>query len=99
VRRVGSFSWARGGPTHTETITDFTEDQKAALATLTAAYPAVVTIEDEHDIGTCDSLVMSGHAVRVESDDFEGPGYRLSEAMAEVTRRAAQQLADEADQH
>jgi hypothetical protein len=43
----------------------------------------------------CDSLVESGHAVRIESDDFDGVGYQLSAEMAETHRRVIDERADE----
>jgi hypothetical protein len=59
-------------------MTDFTEEQQAALNTLTALYPGGLTLTDDrvHDIEGCDSLVPSGHAVRIDSDDFDGVGFQ-----------------------
>jgi hypothetical protein len=38
-------------------------------------------------VEVCESLVATGHAVRIEGDDFEGVGYQLSPEMAEAHRR------------
>jgi len=42
--------------------------------------------------------VESGHAVRIESDDFEGRGYQLSERMAEAHRQVNSDRADRANE-
>ena len=77
-------------------MTDFTDEQREALATLTVAYPAGITLtEDRLDaIAVCEGLVESGHAVRVASKDFEGRGYQLSPEMAAAHRLL---IADRAD--
>jgi hypothetical protein len=75
-------------------MTEFSEQQQAALATLTTVYPAGIALTEDRvdDIAVCDSLVAAGHAVAVESADFEGKGYQLSAEMAaahaKITDRA-----------
>jgi hypothetical protein len=70
-------------------MTEFTEEQLQALGTLTLYWPYGIALSEDRagDIATCETLVESGHAVRVESDDFEGRGYVLSEEMAEAHRQ------------
>jgi hypothetical protein len=79
-------------------MTDFDEEQLAALATLTLLYPAGITLSEDHagDIEVCEGLVDSGHAVRVEGSELEGKGYQLSPVMAEAHRRNIAEAADEA---
>ena len=78
-----------------------TEEQQRALATLTIAYPAGISLTEDRvdEIEVCDGLVESGHAVRIESDDYDGKGYQLSPEMAEAHRRVIEQRADEAGQN
>ena len=78
-----------------------TEEQQAALATLTIAYPAGISLTEDRvdEIEVCDGLVESGHAVRVESDDFDGNGYQLSPEIAQAHHRLIEQRADEAGQN
>jgi hypothetical protein len=68
---------------------------------VTLAYPAGITLtEDRVDaIAVCDSLVATGHAVAVESDDFEGKGYQLSPQMAAAHRQVITDRADQAGQN
>ena len=79
-------------------MTEFSDEQQAALATLTLAYPAGITLTEDRvdDIAVCDSLVATGHAVAVESDDFEGKGYQLSPEMAAAHHQVIADKADEA---
>jgi hypothetical protein len=79
-------------------VTDFTDEQQAAINTLTVVYPRGITLTEDRvdDIAVCDSLVESGHAVRIESDDFEGTGYQLSPEMAVAHRQVIAERADQA---
>jgi hypothetical protein len=79
-------------------MTDFTDEQQTAIATLTVAYPAGITLTEDRvdDIAVCDGLVATGHALRVEGDDFEGRGYQLSTEMAAAHRQVIADRADEA---
>jgi len=52
-------------------MTEFSDEQMAALATLTLLHPLGVQV-DPDDVETCESLAAGGHARRVEGDDFEG---------------------------
>lgn len=71
-------------------------EQQEALANLTVTYPAGVALTDDRGIAVYESLVESGHAVRIESDDFEGRGYQLSSEMAEAHRQVIANGADQA---
>ena len=68
------------------------------MASITLSYPNGIALTDDRveDIQVCDSLVESGHAIRIDSDDIDGVGYQLSEEMAEALRRILEQMADEA---
>ena len=56
--------------------------------------------EDRIDaITVCEGLVATGHAVAVESDDFEGKGYQLSPEMAAAHRQVIDDRAAEAVQN
>jgi hypothetical protein len=70
-------------------MTDFEDEQLSALATLTLIYPAGITLTEDRvdDIAVCESLIDSGHAVRVESDEIEGKAFQLSPVMVEAYRR------------
>ncbi len=80
-------------------MTDLTDKEQEALATLTVVYPAgIVLTEDLVDaIAVCDELVESGHAVRIEGDDFEGRGYQLSPEMAAAHQQVISDRADQAE--
>jgi hypothetical protein len=80
-------------------VTEFTDEQLEAFARLTLAYPAGFAITEDRAIPVYDSLVESGHAVRVESDDFEGKGYQLSAEMAAAHRQVITDRADQAGQN
>jgi hypothetical protein len=57
-----------------------------ALNSIATAYPGGITLTDDRvkDIATCDSLVETGHVLKIVSDDIDGVGYQLSEEMAEA---------------
>jgi hypothetical protein len=80
-------------------VTNLDADQQEALANLSVAYPAgLMFTEDRGDaIAVYESLVESGHAVRVDLD--EGRGFQLSEQMAEAHRRVASNGVDQASQN
>jgi hypothetical protein len=82
-------------------MTSFSDEQQAAIATLILEYPNGITLTDDRirDIAVCDSLVDTGHAVRIESDDVDGVAYQLSPEMAEAHRRMVEQRASEAEQN
>jgi hypothetical protein len=75
---------------------NFSDEQQAAIATLTGALPGGITLTEDRvqEIKVCGELVESGHAMRVESDDFEGVGFQLSEELAEAHRRVLERRAD-----
>ena len=54
--------WGRAHTNERQAMTDFTEEQQAALATLTVEYPRGITLTDDrvHDIEVCDQLVSRG---------------------------------------
>jgi hypothetical protein len=79
-------------------MTNFTDEQQEALARLTDVYPAGIAYTDDRveAIKVFDSLVKSGHVVRIESDEIDGVAFQLSEEMAEAHRRLLEQRAREA---
>ena len=81
-------------------MTQFSDKQMAAMATLTLVYPAGISLAEDRtdDIATLDSLVESGHVVTI-SGHFDGDGYRLSPAMAEAHRQLISNGADQAAQN
>jgi hypothetical protein len=74
------------------------DEELAALSTLTVVYPSGAEFP-EADVPVLESLVQSGHAVRVEGGDYSGRGYVLSPEMVEAHRQVIANGNDRASQN